>query len=50
LLESGLAMLSANNIDWIYDTTILNGNLAGTKITAEAKDTPGNTTLETVTV
>ena len=50
LLESGLAVLSQNNIDWIYDTTTLNGNLAGTKITAEAKDTPGNTTVETATI
>ncbi|RZJ88603.1 MAG: hypothetical protein EOO20_13220 [Chryseobacterium sp.] len=50
LLESGLAILSANNIDWIYDATTLRSTLAGTKITAEAKDTPGNTTLETVAI
>ena len=41
---------STNSVDWIYNTTTLNGNLAGTKITAEAKDTPGNTTLETLVI
>lgn len=50
LIESGLATLSANNIDWIYASTVLNSNLSGTKITAEAKDTPGNVTAETVTI
>lgn len=50
LIESGLATQSANSVDWIYDATTLNSNLAGTKITAEAKDTPGNTTLETLTI
>lgn len=50
LLESGLAILGTNNIDWIYDVGTLNSNLPGTKITAEAKDTPGNTTLETLTI
>lgn len=50
LLESGLANQSANSVDWFYETTTLNSNLAGTKITAEAKDTPGNTTLETLTI
>lgn len=50
LIESGLATQSANSVDWFYDATILNSNLAGTKITAEAKDTPGNTTLETLVI
>ena len=50
LVESGLASQSANSVDWIYDATTLNSNLAGTKITAEAKDTPGNTTLKTITI
>ena len=50
LLESGIATLSENNIDWIYNTTTLNSNLAGTKITAEAKDTPGNRTVESIII
>ena len=50
LIESGLATLSANSVDWIYDTTTVNGILAGSKITAEAKDIPGNITLETETI
>ncbi|WP_293297939.1 hypothetical protein [Pedobacter sp. UBA4863] len=50
LLESGLATLSANNVDWIYESSIQQSNLAGTKITAEAKDTPGNTTVKTITL
>lgn len=50
LLESGLAILSANNLDWVYETTSLNTNLAGTKINAEAKDTPGSATLEIITL
>lgn len=50
LLESGMAILSETNIDWIYDTTTLNTSLPGTKITVEAKDTPGNSTLETIMI
>lgn len=50
LVESGLAVQSANSVDWIYESTSQNGNLAGTKIIAEAKDSPGNTTLETITI
>jgi len=50
LIESGLASQSANSVDWIYDTTTLNSSLAGTRITAEAKDTPGNTTLKTLVI
>ncbi len=50
LLESGMALLSANNLDWIYEATVLNSSLLGTKIIAEAKDTPGNTTLETMVI
>jgi len=50
LVESGLAIQSANSVDWIYHATTLNSNLAGTKITAQAKDTPGNTTLKTITI
>lgn len=50
LIESGLAMLSTNNIDWIYEATTLNGNLTGTKVTAEAKDTPGNIKVATVII
>ncbi len=50
LVESGLATLSPNNIDWTYDATTLHSDLAGTKVTAEAKDTPGNKKLETVTI
>lgn len=50
LIESGLANQSANSVDWFYETTTLNSSLKGTKITAEAKDTPGNTTLETLVI
>ncbi|MFA6277105.1 MAG: hypothetical protein WC622_10175 [Pedobacter sp.] len=50
LIESGLAILSANSIDWYYQTTIANSNLAGTKVTAEATDVPGNITMETVVI
>lgn len=50
LLESGQATISANNIDWFYDATTYNGALHGTKIIAEAKDGPGNSTTETIIV
>lgn len=48
LIESGLAILSANSVDWFYQTTVANGNLAETKISVEAKDMPGNITIEKV--
>ena len=50
LIESSLAVISTNNIDWIYEATTLNGNLVGTKVTAEAKDTPGHIKAETVII
>ena len=50
LIESGLAMPSTNNIDWIYEATTLNGHLTGTKIMVEAEDTPGNIKAATVTI
>ncbi|TKC10607.1 hypothetical protein FA048_10535 [Pedobacter polaris] len=50
LLEAGLATLSANSVDWFYETIVANGNLAGTKVTAEATDVPGNTISETVII
>jgi len=50
LIESGLAILSANSVDWFYQTTVANANLAETKITVEAKDTPGNITSQEVLV
>lgn len=50
LIESGLAILSANSVDWFYQTTVANGNLAGTKIVATAADVPGNTTSQTVII
>jgi hypothetical protein len=50
LVESGLATQSSNSVDWFYPATTLNGNLGGTKITVEAKDAPGNTTLETIVI
>ncbi|TCC89112.1 hypothetical protein EZ428_15535 [Pedobacter frigiditerrae] len=50
LIESGLAILAANSVDWLYETTLANGNLAGTKIVAEATDMPGNTTSKTVVI
>ncbi|RZJ79392.1 MAG: hypothetical protein EOO47_10930 [Flavobacterium sp.] len=50
LIESGLANLSANSVDWIYLASVSKMNLTSTKIEAEAKDLPGNITVESVTI
>ena len=47
IIESGLAELSDNSIDWIYTATTTNGAIQGNTIKAEATDMPGNkTTVE----
>lgn len=49
LIEEGLAVLSANNADWIYTATVLNPGFAGNKLIISAADLPGNiSTLEVI--
>jgi hypothetical protein len=43
-LEEGLAVLNAETQTFDYTATVANGVLAGSKITAFAKDLPGNVT------
>jgi len=47
VLETGTAVQTANQADWLYTATVLNGNPDGTFITAKAADTPGNVTTFT---
>ncbi|MCY1505548.1 hypothetical protein D9M68_397670 [compost metagenome] len=45
LIESGIAIQLANQVDWAYTTTQSNPGLNGTTIKAKAIDTPGNITF-----
>ncbi|MEJ1241887.1 hypothetical protein WBG78_27320 [Chryseolinea sp. T2] len=51
-LESGEASLVAGSLqpEWVYTAKVVNASLAGTSITATAKDIPGNEVSDTVTV
>ena len=42
LLERGNAVIPPLSMDWVYTTTVVNAQLAGTSVTATAYDTPGN--------
>ncbi len=42
LIEQGPATVFANGADWVYSSTQSNATVAGSKITALAKDLPGN--------
>jgi len=44
MIEEGSAMQDTDNGHWFYTATALNASLAGSKITAVAKDLPGNAT------
>ncbi|MEI6754912.1 MAG: hypothetical protein WCK78_17330 [Paludibacter sp.] len=46
-VEHGLAVLSANGVDWIYTATTENASLDGDRIVIRASDLPGNVTEET---
>lgn len=47
LIEQGVATVQENGADWLYHSTQSNATLAGSRITAVAKDLPGNSgTLE----
>ncbi|HVY75204.1 MAG TPA: hypothetical protein VG890_10260 [Puia sp.] len=50
LIESGDAVMQVNETDWLYTATKANAALAGSKITATAKDGPGNVTAFSVTL
>lgn len=45
LIETGNAVLSANNADWNYETTVANAAVQQSRFVAEATDTPGNVTI-----
>jgi hypothetical protein len=45
-VEHGLAVLSANGIDWLYTATAENASLNGDRIVIRASDLPGNVTEE----
>jgi len=45
-VEHGLAVLSANGIDWVYTATADNASLDGDRIVIRASDLPGNVTEE----
>jgi hypothetical protein len=49
-IEEGLAILSANGVDWIYTATAVHPGLAGTKLIISASDIPGNITRQEVTL
>ena len=44
LVEKGLAIKQANNLDWIFTSTVMNNTIAGDKIVIKASDLPGNIT------
>ncbi|MFA6278354.1 MAG: hypothetical protein WC622_16525 [Pedobacter sp.] len=44
VIESGPAVLAANEADWIYTATVVNEDVGGTIINIKASDTPGNVT------
>jgi len=48
LIEEGEAVLSGNQVDWIYTATALNPSLAGTKLIISAADIPGNISSQEV--
>jgi len=48
MIEEGSAVLSANNVDWIYTATAINPSLAGTKLIINATDIPGNISTQEV--
>jgi len=48
LIESGAATVQSNNLDWRYICTVVNPDLNGGYIRAEASDFPGNLTVEEV--
>lgn len=45
-IEEGLAVQDAVTGRWLYASTVVNANLAGTKITVVATDLPGNAATE----
>jgi len=45
-VEQGLAVVSANGLDWVYTTTADNASLDGDRIVIRASDLPGNVTEE----
>lgn len=45
-VEHGLAILSANGIDWVFTATAQNASLNGDRIVIRASDLPGNVTEE----
>lgn len=47
-IEEGSAVLSGNNVDWIYTATATNPTLAGTKLIISVADMPGNITTQEV--
>ena len=42
IIEQGEAVVQANDLDWIYTTTILNSSPSGSNVTAMAFNLPGN--------
>jgi hypothetical protein len=46
-VEHGLAVISANGIDWLYTASAENASLDGDRIVIRASDLPGNVTEET---
>jgi hypothetical protein len=50
LLEQGNTVMQINEVDWLYTATQANAALAGSKITAEATDLPGNSTSLSLTL
>lgn len=45
VVESGLAVQTPNQLDWIYTTTVVNADLLNGKVEVRAWDLPGNETL-----
>jgi len=45
-VEQGLAVLSANGVDWVYTAIAENASLDGDRIVIRASDLPGNVTEE----
>lgn len=50
VIESGLASIMPNGLDWQYIAQVANGTLIGAKIVVEANDLPGNKTYLSVTL
>ena len=45
-IESGLAVLSSNGLDWVYTAKTLNADVSGSTLIVGTSDIPGNLTTE----